>query len=106
MNELPIKSISSVSGSETGGYTKTIPDKPEALREPVISDSEKSHKVDEAETNRETNLANISVHFQVDEQSNEMTVFVIDRASRRVLRSIPASELSKLQVGELLKLTA
>ncbi len=106
MNELSVKSISGVSGSETGGYTKINPDKPDLVPESLIPDAEKSSQVKESDVTRENHLANISIHFQVDERSNELTVFVIDRASRRVIRSIPASELDKLQAGDLLKLTA
>jgi len=50
--------------------------------------------------------ASISLQFRADEQTGKMTIFVVDRASKRVLRSIPASELHKLQAGDLLKLTA
>ncbi len=50
--------------------------------------------------------ASISLQFRADEQTGKMTIFVVDRASKQVLRSIPASELHKLQAGDLLKLTA
>lgn len=52
------------------------------------------------------NGADVSLHFRVDEKTRDVTVFVVDRRSKQVLRSIPASELAKLQAGELLKLTA
>jgi uncharacterized FlaG/YvyC family protein len=42
----------------------------------------------------------------VDEETQQLTVFLVDKATRRVIRSIPASELNKLQAGDLLKLTA
>ena len=51
-------------------------------------------------------LADISLHFQVDSKTKELTVFIVDRKSKKVLRSIPADELNKLQAGDLLKLTA
>lgn len=50
--------------------------------------------------------SNVSIHFRLDDQTNDLTVFVVDRKTKRVLRSIPASELHKLQAGDLLKLTA
>ena len=50
--------------------------------------------------------ANVSLQFRIDEQTSKLTVFVVDRASRRVLRAIPASEMHKLQAGDILKLTA
>ncbi|MBI5943504.1 MAG: flagellar protein FlaG [Chloroflexi bacterium] len=50
--------------------------------------------------------SNVSVHFRVNDDTNELTVFVVDRNSHRVLRSIPISEFYKMQAGELLKLAA
>jgi uncharacterized FlaG/YvyC family protein len=49
--------------------------------------------------------ANVSVQFRVDEETNDVTVFLVDRKSKKILRTIPSSELQKLQIGELLKLT-
>ncbi len=51
-------------------------------------------------------LSNVSIHFRVDQETNDVTIFIVDRKSRKVLRSIPANELEKLKIGELLKLTA
>jgi len=52
------------------------------------------------------NSSAVSIHFRVDEKTKDVTVFVVDRKSKKVLRTIPASELSKLSAGDLLKLTA
>jgi uncharacterized FlaG/YvyC family protein len=52
------------------------------------------------------NASNVSLQFRVDDKTKDVTVFVVDRKSKKVLRSIPASELAKLQSGDLLKLTA
>ena len=52
------------------------------------------------------NVSNIALQFRVDEKTKDVTVFVVDKASKKVLRSIPASELAKLGAGELLKMTA
>ena len=49
---------------------------------------------------------NVVVRFRVDRQTNNVTVFIVDRASKRVLRSIPPEEVGKLQAGDLLELTA
>lgn len=53
-----------------------------------------------------SNESHLALRFLVDEKTNELTVYVIDRQSKRVLRSIPAADLSKLKAGDLLKLTA
>ena len=52
------------------------------------------------------NGSDITIHFRVDEKTKDLTVFVVDRKSKRVLRSIPANELNNLSAGDLLKLTA
>ncbi len=49
---------------------------------------------------------NVAIHFKVDAKTHNITVFVVDRQTRRVLRSIPPEELNKLQTGDLLELTA
>lgn len=48
---------------------------------------------------------NVSIRFRVDRQTNEVTVFIVDRASKRVLRSIPPEEVGKLQAGDIFELT-
>ncbi len=44
------------------------------------------------------------LRFMVDEKSNDITVYVVDRASQRVMRSIPPNEVNNLKAGDLLKL--
>jgi FlaG protein len=48
----------------------------------------------------------IRLKFMVDSQSKEVTVLILDRASQRVLRTIPADELSRLKEGDLIELFA
>jgi hypothetical protein len=74
--------------------------KPGAPAEP------KPARVDEKSTLPVSNGSNVTIHFRVDDETKELTVFVVDQRSKRVLRSIPAGELNKLQAGDLLKLTA
>jgi hypothetical protein len=51
-----------------------------------------------------THMAEISLRYKVDTKTNDLTVFVIDRASRRVLRTIPPEEINQLKVGDLIQL--
>ncbi len=51
------------------------------------------------------NASNVSLQFRVDAKTKDVTVFVVDRNSKKVLRSIPANELAKLSAGDLLSLT-
>jgi hypothetical protein len=52
-----------------------------------------------------SNGDNVSIHFRVDRQTNNITVFIVDRVTKRVLRSIPPEEVNKLQAGDILELT-
>jgi len=51
------------------------------------------------------NASNVALQFRVDAKTKDVTVFVVDRSSKKVLRSIPASELAKLSSGDLVSLT-
>jgi hypothetical protein len=53
-----------------------------------------------------TNGSDCFLKFRVDEKTRDVTVYVIDRATKRVLRSIPPEELNTLQAGDLLELLA
>ena len=75
--------------------------KPAAQPEPKPARSD-----DEKSTLPVGNGSDITIHFRVDEDTKDLTVFLVDRKSKRVLRSIPANELNNLSAGDLLKLTA
>ena len=74
--------------------------------ESVVAETDRSPKQAEEASSQAKNVSNVSIHFRLDDKTHELTLFVVDRKSKRVLRSIPASELHKLKAGELLKLTA
>jgi uncharacterized FlaG/YvyC family protein len=44
------------------------------------------------------------LRFEVDEETQRVTVLVIDRKTRKVIRAIPPDELEKFQKGDLLEL--
>ncbi len=50
--------------------------------------------------------SDVSLKFRVDPKTHDISVFVIDRATRQVVRTIPADEYKKLQASDLLKLLA
>lgn len=52
-----------------------------------------------------TSAGSISVSFRIDDDTNELTVYVVDRENKKVLRTIPSSEFSKLSAGDILQLT-
>lgn len=62
---------------------------------------------DSSRMKRQTaNGSNQDVHlkFQVDSDTNEITILILDRESKQVLRTIPPEELSKLRAGDLFEL--
>jgi uncharacterized FlaG/YvyC family protein len=109
MNETSIKPISSVRPPEPGAPSKVqAANQAEMMtaHKIAVPESEASAKQMEIHSQKAENISNVSIHFRLDDKTNELTVFVVDRKTRRVVRSIPASELHKLQAGDLLKLTA
>ena len=109
MNDSSLKPISGVGTSESGlrvrlmtsGKTGSV-----FPREAAATDLEKSVKPSAPEKVQEKNIANIAIHFDVDDETNHLVVIVSERESGRIIRTIPASELQKMQAGDLLKLTA
>lgn len=49
---------------------------------------------------------NLQLHFRVDPDTHDITVLMVDAASKRVIRSIPPEELGKLSQGELVEMLA
>jgi uncharacterized FlaG/YvyC family protein len=43
--------------------------------------------------------------FQVDRESNDVTVLILDARSHEVIRTVPPEELSELTPGELINLS-
>jgi uncharacterized FlaG/YvyC family protein len=109
MNETSIKSISSVRSPEASTpFKPLVTNQADTMttQKPGHANSDTTMKQIEVPAEQGENVSNVSIHFRLDDKTNELTVFVVDRKTKRVLRSIPASELHKLQAGELLKLTA
>lgn len=53
-----------------------------------------------------TPFSQIALRFRVDPKSGQITVLVLDKTSRKVLRTIPPEEVEKLSAGDLLELFA
>jgi uncharacterized FlaG/YvyC family protein len=51
-------------------------------------------------------ISNVSIHFNVDEETNRLVVIVTERESGRVIRTIPASEFEKMRAGDLFRVKA
>ena len=49
-------------------------------------------------------MTDVSLKFRVDAKTNEVSILILDRASRKVLRTIPPDEMNRMNPGELLEL--
>lgn len=103
---VPAQSDSMVSPRLAALTAQVRPAAPVQKAEVLTQAEPKSAGVAEKATLPVSNGSNVSIHFRVDEKTNDLTVFVVDRKSKKVIRSIPANELSKLSAGELLKISA
>jgi uncharacterized FlaG/YvyC family protein len=108
MNPSPIQPIGSAQQVENGTATQLMIAQLENLNQLAASRAEtsKTEAKPRPEVRTPNSLENISLHFRVDDETNNVTIFLVDRKSHKVLRSIPAAELQKMQIGDLLKLTA
>jgi hypothetical protein len=111
MNETSIKPINSIRPAESGGPTPVKPPvtgttESTAPYKPAMPEQEPAVRPPKLDSEQGNSPSNVSIHFRLDDKTHELTVFVVDRKTKRVIRSIPASELDKLQAGDLLKLTA
>ena len=65
----------------------------------------KPEKLPEKPPEKPKNIfADVSLHFKIDAHSHNITILVLDRNTRKVLRSIPPEEVSKMGPGDLLSL--
>ena len=49
-------------------------------------------------------MRDTQLRFKVDPNTNELTVFLVDKGSKKVIRTIPPDEMNKLRDGEFLEL--
>ena len=112
MSENSINPISSVQvASVSGMLPKPQPQvkAPQAKAKAVVEEvsaQENAPKQTESTPMQVGGSSNIAVHFRVNDDTNELTVFIVDRENKKVFRTIPSSEFSKLNAGDILELTA
>jgi uncharacterized FlaG/YvyC family protein len=49
-------------------------------------------------------MSNVSLKFEVDEKTNEITIKIMDQTTKKVIRSIPPEELKDLRDGVMVEL--
>jgi len=50
------------------------------------------------------NSKDVYLRFKVDEKTQDITIYILDRTTREVVRTIPSEELAKLKAGDLVSL--
>ncbi|MCI0520742.1 MAG: flagellar protein FlaG [Chloroflexi bacterium] len=51
-------------------------------------------------------LADVSLKFMINADTKDVTILILDRASRKVVRTIPPEDMNRMDPGELLQLFA
>ena len=109
MSQSSIKPISAVQQSEGNAHSMMLPSTQADINNQsriTAARQEKAQTEAKDDLTDIGSLKNVSIHFRVDDKTDNVTVFPIDRKTKKVLRAIPADELQKLQIADLLKLTA
>jgi uncharacterized FlaG/YvyC family protein len=61
-------------------------------------------KVDVKEGKQPNPFNDISLQFKVDPKTEKVTILILDRASDKVVRSIPPEDIDKMSPGEIMQL--
>ncbi len=93
--------LSSVTGYPRRGQTGRIAADTPAVNTPPKAESAPAEKEAPADSFR-----NIRLQFKIDPKTNDVTVLMVDVNARKVVRSIPAEELQRLDQGELVQMLA
>ncbi|PWH19895.1 MAG: hypothetical protein DDG59_01655 [Anaerolineae bacterium] len=51
-------------------------------------------------------FGDVTLRFEIDSQTHDVTILILDKASQRVVRTIPPEEMARMDPGELLQLFA
>jgi uncharacterized FlaG/YvyC family protein len=98
-----IQQSQAASASTVQESTQTV-DKGQAVRRVEESEENKSKQPKSESQNTGAKSVDVFLKFQVDDQTDQLTIFVLDRSTKKVIRTIPAEELSKMSAGQLVEL--
>jgi uncharacterized FlaG/YvyC family protein len=104
MSETSITPISGVRLTETSTQLRTQPSTSVDALATLKPDAPGQDRPLRQIENEIKKSSNVSVHFRVNDETNELTVFIVDRDSKKVLRSIPVSEFYKMSAGDVLQM--
>jgi hypothetical protein len=103
MNEMNVTPISPPAGDSSARVQQVVDFYSEkAAAAPRRSEAGESA----ASPSPQPRTSDVVLRFNVDRETHEVTVYIMDRASRQIIRTIPPEELSKLKAGDLIELMA
>ncbi len=103
MNELNVTPISPPAGDASPRVQRVV----DLYSERAAAPPRRSEAVETpASPQPQPQRSDVVLRFNVDRETHEVTVYIMDRASRQVIRTIPPDELSKLKAGDLIELLA
>ena len=93
--------VSQAQVSQTAKDNTTTVKADDAVKNKVQADTKIAAPQSESAVNRETNLK-----FQVDAKTHQVTVLIMDRASNKVISTIPPDKIKDVPPGDLLQYLA
>ena len=101
---MSINSVSKVGHVDFGGGVIQI-ETPQPAETSTVEEKPVEQKTADTKSSPVMN-GNVHLKFVVDQKTNDVTVLVLDRANRQVIRTIPTDELANLSRGDLVEVFA
>ncbi|MEN6436248.1 MAG: flagellar protein FlaG [Anaerolineaceae bacterium] len=107
MKEMNISPVSGVEKKvEQNNIAQSIVESSvERIAEQQSNEAKESQRSEQSSM-RGYSLKDVALKFEIDNVTDELTIFVVDKSTKSVLRTIPPEELEKLNAGDLLEIAA
>ena len=106
MSELMFSSVSSVDHVNRKNGVEKYAESSGKSRKAENSSEEIRETEQYVQEHRGYPISDVQLKFELNQETDQLTVFVVDKNSRSVIRTIPPEEISKMDVGELLEIAA
>jgi uncharacterized FlaG/YvyC family protein len=94
------RNIAESGARQSAGHSSSVFEKKQ-----VVSETAQPLQTSQA-SQAQNSMKDVELKFVQDKATNKMMVFIVDKASQHVLRSIPPEELEKLSAGDLMEIAA
>ena len=106
MSELMFSSVSSVDHVNRKNGVEKYAESSGKSRKAENSSEEIRETEQYVQEHRGYPISDVQLKFELNQETDQLTVFVVDKNSRSVIRTIPPEEISKMNVGDLLEIAA